>query len=75
MKKKYHIVSGGGALLAIAIALVLTGQLSAGEDEAKAEKAIKILGGRVSRSPSALEGPIISVALSNTKVSDAVLKE
>jgi len=44
MKKKYHIVSGGGALLAIAIALVLTGQLSAGEDEAKAEKAIKILG-------------------------------
>src|SRR5207245_2591285 len=63
------------ALLAIALAVLLTGRLSAGEDDTKAEQAIKALGGKVVRDLAAPGSPIISVNLDSTKVTDAGLKE
>src|SRR5450631_4751591 len=61
MNKRNRFVSARGALLAIAIALLLTGQLPAGEDDAKAEQAIEALGGRVVRDDKTKGKPIIAV--------------
>jgi hypothetical protein len=74
MSKKHRIISASGAILAIAFALLLTGPLSAGEDDTKAEKAIQALGGKIVRSPDAPGRPIISVDFSKSKVTDADLK-
>src|ERR1022692_1438917 len=74
MNKKNRIVSASGALLAFAFALLLTG-CSAGEDDTKAEKAIKALGGEVVRKPAARGRPIVSVSFTDPKVADAGLKE
>lgn len=59
MSKKNRGISVRGTLLAIAFAMVLTGPLSADENDAKAEQAIKALGGRVFRSPALLGNPEI----------------
>src|SRR5437764_2879127 len=75
MKKKNRIVSATGALLASGFALLLTGQLSAGEADAKAEKAIKAMGGSVFRDQKAKGKPIVVVYLGASKVTDAGLKE
>ena len=75
MNKKDRTVSASGALLAIAFALLLAGRLSAGDDDAKAEKSIKAIGGKVVRDDKATGKPVIVVDLTNTKVTDAGLKE
>jgi internalin A len=75
MKKKNRLVSESEALLLIALALLLTGRLSAGEDDAKAEKAVKALGGKIVRDANAEGKPIIKVDLSGKGVTDTGLKE
>jgi hypothetical protein len=75
MSTKYRIIAASEGLLAIVFALLLTGRLSAGEDDAKAEKAVEALGGKIERNPNGTGRPIISVDLGHTKVSDKGLKE
>jgi hypothetical protein len=75
MSRKHRIIATSVGLLAIVFALVLTGRLSAGEDDTKAEMAIKALGGRVVRSFATPGRPIISVDFYGAKVTDAGLKE
>ena len=75
MTKKNRFVATCGALLAIAVVLLLTGRLSAGEDDTKAEKAIKALGGNVVRDDKAEGKPVIIVHFQDTKVTDTGLKE
>src|SRR5260221_480167 len=60
--------------IAIALALIVTGRLSAGGEDAKAEKAIEAFGGSVKRDDSAKGNPIIHVDLNATKVTDEGLK-
>lgn len=71
MNKNIRIVSAIGALLTIALALFLSGQLSAGEEDAKVVKAVRSLGGNAVRDDKAKGKPIIGVYLGNTKVTDA----
>ena len=75
MNKKDRTVSVSGALLALAFALLLAGRLSAGDDDTKAEKSINSIGGKVVRDDKATGKPVIVVDLTNTKVTDAGLKE
>ncbi len=75
MNKKDRAISTIGALLAIALALLLAGPLSAGDDDTKSEKSIKAIGGKVVRDDKATGKPVIVVDLTNTKVTDARLKE
>jgi hypothetical protein len=75
MSKKYRLISACSGLLAVALAFLLTGPLSAGEDDTKAEKAIKALGGEVIRNRDASGRPIITVDFIGTKVTDVGLKE
>jgi hypothetical protein len=63
MSKRNLIFSGWMALLAILLA-VLADQVVAGGDEAKAEKAIEAMGGRVVRDDRTAARPIIDVNLS-----------
>ena len=46
MNEKIRIVSASGTILAIAVALLVSGRLSAGKDDARAEKAVKDLAAR-----------------------------
>ena len=75
MNKNHRTVSVSGALLAIAFVLLLAGRLSAGDDDTKAEESIKAIGGKVVRDDKATGKPVIVVDLTNTKVTDAGLKE
>lgn len=75
MSEGNRIIAASKKLLAIAFALFLTGRLSAGEDDAKAEKAIQAVGGKVVRSPEAPGRPIIGVDFNGTKVTDAGVAE
>ena len=61
MTKKNRLVSTTRGLLVIAFALLLTDRLSAGDDEAKAEKTIKAFNGSVIRDAKAKGKPIIEV--------------
>jgi hypothetical protein len=54
------------ALLAIGVALLLTGRLAAGGDDTKVEKAIQALGGNVQRDPDVPGKPITSVDFGET---------
>jgi hypothetical protein len=74
MSKKSRITPASGGLLAIAFALLVTGRLSAGEDDTKAEKAIVALGGNVVRNADVPGRPIITVNFS-TPVTNEALKE
>jgi internalin A len=75
MSTKIRVISTSAGLLASAFALLLTGRLLAGEDDAMAEKAIQAFGGEVIRSPDTPGKPIISVDFNATQVTDAGLKE
>ena len=61
---------GGGVLLGLLV-LVLAGRA----DEAKAVKAVEKLGGKVTVDDKRPGKPVVGVDLSNTKVTDAGLKE
>jgi hypothetical protein len=79
MSKNNRVVPAGGALLALAMALLATGPLSAGEDDTKAEKAITAMGGKVVRDDTAKGKPIVKVEFllprgqKNTQVTDVGL--
>jgi len=73
--KNNCINSSSERLLAIAVTLLLTGLISAGEDDSKTEKAIQALGGRVIRRSNVPGKQIIVVILTSTKLTDAALKE
>jgi len=61
--------------LAIAVVLFILCPLSAGDDDAKAEKAIKAMGGRLERDRKAKDKPIIEVHFDGDKMTDAGMKE
>ena len=73
MNKKNRFVTASGAILAIAVALLFSDRLSAGEDDAKAEKAIKDLGGQVTRDEAGRA--IVVVKFQGKGMTDAGLKE
>lgn len=76
MNKKVCIVLvSAGVPLAIAVASFLAWRLFAGQENAETEQMIRNLGGRVERDPQELKGPIISVNLFKTRVTDTELRE
>ncbi len=74
MNQKDRLVSANGLLLVFAVVLLLTGRLSAGEHDAKVEKAAKALGGSIERDDRAKGKPITGVDLSLTGATDAALR-
>ena len=75
MNKQGHVVFWFMTLGALVVALLRIEQMRAGEDDAKAEKAIKAMGGRLERDRNAKGKPIIEVVLNGDKVTDAGMKE
>jgi internalin A len=75
MSKTTRMIFASVGLLSVAFALLLTERASADEDDAKAEKAIKALGGRVERNSDAPGKPIVRVYLTGKQVTDVGLKE
>ena len=74
MTKRTRIVTSNGALLALCLALLVSGCSSAVEDDAKAEEALKALGGMAFVRDRGDKGHITSLSFGAAKDTDAALK-